>query len=287
MGAEQTRAEDRRKRDRAMLLGFGDADLDAMDEALRELEDPAAAVDARYVVKPKPAHKQRFNDRQKRERREVREKREAEGVRYIETSDGKYRPACKGTNYAGEPCGGVVLTAGKVYTLPDHDEECTATGGFCIICDNAITPAFLDAWRARARGGKKRRVGPEQFLQQMLVANLADVIRPHLKGIGLEMDIDTGEIKRIPDGGAKIYGESKDGDINMTKYDDVTAQAKLAELLLDRGFGRPRTSSDMAIAVTGPPVQIPPTAERAHEVAAVLAEANAIPTPDTDEEVDE
>lgn len=262
------------------MATFSD-DPDFLD-ALAEAE---ADVELGYLLRERPAHERRYK-REARERKERREAAEDEGVHYITCTDGKTRPACKGTNSYGEPCGAIPIKKGKILRLPDYEEECTATGGYCLRCDDAITPAFMTAWSARARGGRKRRVGPDQYIRDTINKAVGLYFRPHLKALGLEIDPDTGETRVVPGGGAKIYGESKDGDICMTDHDDVEAQQKAAERLFDRGFGKPRTQAEIAMTPMGGVHKIPPTAERAVEVAQVLAEAGAIAAGD-DEDDDE
>lgn len=272
----------------SLLRGDALAEDDEFEAALKEAEEDTSF--RAEMVEERSISKRERRDRERR--REKREKAEAEGVRYIECSDGKVRAACKGTNLYGEPCGAIPLKKGTVLKVPDYEETCTATGGYCLRCDDAVTEAFQAAWSARARGGRKRRVGPDQYMREMVQQAVGLFVRPHLKALGLSLDPDTGEVRVVPGGGAKIYGESKDGDICMTTYDDVEAQQKAAERLFDRGFGKPRTQAEISLAPMGGVQKIPSTAERALEVAAVLAEAGAIQdaaqeTDTTEEEIEQ
>lgn len=253
------------------------------DEFLEALAEAEADVAGAVEVRKERSIVKRDNRRKERERKK-REAAEARGVRYVTCTDGKRRPACNGTNLYGEPCGAVPIKKGKVLRVPGHDEECVATGGYCLRCDDAVTDAFMSAWTARASGGRKRRVGPDQYIRETVQQAVGLFIRPHLNALGVEIDKDTGKPYLVEGGGAKIYGESKDGDINMTDHDDVEAQQKAAERLFDRGFGKPRTQAEISLLPTGGAQKIPPTAERALEVAQVLAEAGAVDTPDEDDE---
>lgn len=252
------------------MARFSD-DPDFLD-ALAEAE---ADVELGYALRHDQAVTNRYN-RERAERKARRARNEAKGIRYITCSDGKSRPACKGTNLYGEPCGAIPIKKGKILRVPNYEEECTATGGYCLRCDDAVTDAFMAAWSARANGGRKRRVGPDQYIREMVQQAVGLFIRPHLNAMGVEINKDTGKPSLVPGGGAKIYGESKDGDIIFTNVDDVEAQQKAAERLFDRGFGRPRTQAEIAMVPTGGVHNIPPTSERALEVAEVLKEAGAV-----------
>lgn len=75
-------------------------------------------------------------------------------------------------------------------------------------------------------------------------------MRPYWAILGFDVAIDdeTGNLylAERAGGGAKIYGESKEGDINMTDYDDLGAQMAAAEKLRDRVFGRPKQTTEVS-----------------------------------------
>jgi hypothetical protein len=76
-------------------------------------------------------------------------------------------------------------------------------------------------------------------------------MRPYWRALGFDVGVDDdGELylMELAEGGIKIYGESKEGDINMTDYDDLGGQIAAAEKLRDRVFGRPKQTTE----VTGP-----------------------------------
>jgi hypothetical protein len=269
------------KETRTRIVAGGVEEVDDLEEALRQAE---ADVQSQVEGPPRDRSQKRHDKARKDRATKVREENEAKGITYIQTADGKWRRSCKGRNLYNEPCGCMPMKKGTVLTVPGYDETCIATGGFCIRCDDAVSPEFLKAWMARAAGGRKRRVGPDEYMRQIVMQGVGLFMRPHLQALGIEIDKNTGEPRRVPGGGAKVYGESKDGDIVMTTYDDVEAQQKAAERLFDRGFGRPRTQTELSLTPTGAGAQIPPSAERAREVALVLAEAGAVQTDDDTEE---
>lgn len=261
-----------------------DDDADFL-EALREAEEDVALVGEEIRNEGRRSEHKREN-RNKERRRVKREELEAKGVRFITCADGKTRPACNGMNSYGEPCGAIPIKKGKVLTVKGSDETCTATGGYCLRCDDAVTASFMTAWSAQARGGRKRRVGPDQYIREIVEQAVGIFIRPHLDAMGIKVNPDTGKPEYVDGEGAKIYGESKDGDIYMTNHDDVEAQQKAAERLFDRGFGKPRIQAEISLAPSGGIQKIPPTAERALEVAAVLSESGAVGA-DEDETTEE
>lgn len=256
----------------------------------REFE--AALAEAEAAVVPalvEPMKRRKTNAQERREQarkddtRERRERNEAKGIKYIQLSDGRWVIPCKGRNFYNEPCKSMVVRKGKVLKA-EGIEDCVATGGFCLRHDPKVSDEYM--YSIRKHGGRKRTAAPDEYLREVITQAVGLIVRPYFDGLGVRMNKATGEITRVPGGGVKIHGESKDGDINMTKYEDSMSQAKLSEMLLDRAFGRPRTQAEVSFTPTGQSAQVPPTAERAREVALVLAEAEAIPN-DDDEEEDE
>lgn len=85
-------------------------------------------------------------------------------------------------------------------------------------------------------------------IERRLLENYAIAwMRPYWRILGFDIQLDAeGELTLTerPEGGAKIYGESKEGDINMTEHDDLGAQMAAAERLRDRVFGRPKSTSE-------------------------------------------
>lgn len=86
--------------------------------------------------------------------------------------------------------------------------------------------------------------------KQLLEENAVAWMNPYWQALGFELVItdDGPKLQELEDGGAMIYGESKDGDINMTSHPDLGARINAAEKLRDRVFGRPRQTTE----ITGP-----------------------------------
>jgi hypothetical protein len=255
------------------------------DEFLKALAEAEADVEGALEVRESRSIASR-EDRRRIRALKLRKANEAKGIPYIKTSDGKWRRCCKGRNLNNEQCGVIPLKKGTVLSLPGYEETCTATGGWCMKHDPKVSDAYIAEWQSRTRGGRKRHVGPDEYMRQVVQRGVGLFMRPYLDALGIELDPDTGEPRRVEGKGAKIYGESKDGGIYFTNHDDVETQMKAADRVFDRGFGKPRTQSEISLAPTGGAQKIPSTVERAVEVAQVLAEAGAlqVDAEDDDEE---
>ncbi len=102
---------------------------------------------------------------------------------------------------------------------------------------------------AQEGAGRPRKVKPMELEKRLLENYAIAWMQPYWRILGFEIEIDAeGELQLTerPEGGAKIYGESKDGDINMTGHDDLGAQMAAAEKLRDRVFGRPQSRSEFS-----------------------------------------
>jgi hypothetical protein len=111
---------------------------------------------------------------------------------------------------------------------------------------------------ANGKGGRKPRPKPTELIRQALEDHALMVVRPHFRALGWEPELHTDaagnrriKATEIEGGGIKIYGESKDGDINMTDHDDLGAMMKAANDLLDRIYGRPKQTTELSGEVQG------------------------------------
>jgi hypothetical protein len=122
---------------------------------------------------------------------------------------------------------------------------------------------------------------PDAMMRQLMHDEFMRLHGPHFRTMGYGVHIDENGIASLydlPQGGARLHGTSqKDGSINMSEHDDLDAQRRAANDLLDRHFGRPK----QALALTGDgggPVLLrlgelmtPETARLASELAGRLA----------------
>lgn len=140
-------------------------------------------------------------------------------------------------NAKGGLCGAWPLK-GQTVCLAHADADIRASVGF--------TP---DAGNA---GGRPRRLKPMEIERNLMERYALAWMRPYWRILGFEVAIDQedGELYLTESaaGGAKIFGESKEGHVRMSDYDDLGAQMAAAEKLRDRVFGRPKQTTE----VTGP-----------------------------------
>jgi hypothetical protein len=122
---------------------------------------------------------------------------------------------------------------------------------------------------------------PTQQYRRVLEKAFAVMINKKLNVFGLRLvGFDpAGDpiLEEVRSGGVKIYGESKDGDIIMTMFDDLGTMNKVFEEMMDRTFGKAR----QALQIEGgtKPIEIKPvrSGERAREVAGLLDQYGIIP----------
>lgn len=78
------------------------------------------------------------------------------------------------------------------------------------------------------------------------------VLEPHFRTLGYTVDVEDGKLNlyELEEGGAKIYGESKTGEIKISPYENLGAMIGAAEKLLDRVYGKPKQHSESKVEVT-------------------------------------
>ena len=127
--------------------------------------------------------------------------------------------------------------------------------------------------------GRPANPKPTEIMRRLVEEHVEVVLAPHFRTLGYDVERDekTGELRIVasPDGGAKIYGESKEGDINMTSHDDLGAHIAAAEKLLDRIYGRPKQATELTGAEGGPVELVPVSREKAKEVGGILSKVGA------------
>lgn len=135
---------------------------------------------------------------------------------------------CKGTTRAGKPC--------KSPPLKDSD--------FCLSHSDAKTRESVGFVADNGLQGRPRLPRPSDVARQLVEQDVRVTLAPYFRTLGYE--IEDGEdgltLVPIPGGGAKLYGESKDGEIKMTDYDDLGAMVNVSEKLQDRLYGKPTTT---------------------------------------------
>lgn len=153
---------------------------------------------------------------------------------------------CKGTTKAGKPCGANPLKPGTVI------EGVTVTGTWCRNHDDDLpSSAKLHATRTREQmGGRPKKPTPSEIQRQLMERYELAVQRPYWRTLGYDVAIGENgdpELIEMPEGGVKLFGESKDGHINVSGVDDLGAMIAAAEKLQDRVYGRPRQRNEVTV----------------------------------------
>lgn len=127
--------------------------------------------------------------------------------------------------------------------------------------------------------GRPRNARPTEVMRRLVEEHVQVVLAPHFRTLGWDVvrDETSGEltIVQVDGGGAKIYGESKEGDINFTTVDDLGAHIAAAEKLLDRIYGRPKQTTELSGAGGGPVELVPVTRDKAGQVGGILEKVGA------------
>lgn len=140
---------------------------------------------------------------------------------------------CKALTRKGKACQAPPLKGKDLCSA--HDPETPALTRF-----GSLTQA-----RAAGRlGGRPRLPKPVDVARRLIEENVTVVLRPHFLTLGLELHAD-GSVTEL-ESGAVMYGESKDGEIVASSYEDLGAQIAAAEKLLDRVYGRPKVTTEIS-----------------------------------------
>lgn len=93
------------------------------------------------------------------------------------------------------------------------------------------------------QGGRPRVERPTERARRLVEEHLEKVLAPYWRTLGFDIvRDDDGELTLVarPEGGAKLHGESREGIVRVSRHDDLGAMVRVAELLQDRVFGRPK-----------------------------------------------
>lgn len=162
---------------------------------------------------------------------------------------------CTGTKKAGGPCGAPALKGTERCAAHPLDPDSPRFG----------SPA--QAREAGKKGGRPALPKPTDVARRLIEENVTAILRPHFLALGLELHAD-GTTTRL-EGGATMYGESKDGVVVASNYEDLGAQIAAAEKLLDRVYGRPKQATEIS-GPEGGPVEIVPVKRQSGDVVSLL-----------------
>jgi hypothetical protein len=132
------------------------------------------------------------------------------------------------------------------------------------------------------KGGRPKLPTPTEVAKRLIENNIAVVLRPHFRTLGFDLEIAKDgqlQLRELEGGGAKLFGESKDGEIVGSPYEDLGAMIAAAEKLLDRIYGKARQATELTGAggePLHPPARIPDDDDYHRQVAEVLVEAEVI-----------
>ena len=154
------------------------------------------------------------------------------------------RRCCKAKTKKGKPCGANPLKPGTVI------EGVTVKGEHCRIHDPDLPASAQFPPRTREQmGGRPRKPTPAEVERRLIEANIVALERPYWRTLGYDVLLgeDGPYLVELEGGGAKLFGESKDGYINVSSHDDLGAMIAAAEKLRDRVYGRPKQSSEVTV----------------------------------------
>lgn len=173
---------------------------------------------------------------------------------------------CKAKKKNGKPCANSPVR-GKdrcIGHLPRKQKEALGFGG------------------PQPGSGRPSLPSPTEVARKLIEENIAVILRPHFRALGYDVETGAEGLVLVPldRGGAKLYGESRDGVVRGSEFDDLGAQMAAADKLLDRIYGRPKQATEVsgpdggAIPMGG---EVPTDADFHTDVAKILAEAGAVP----------
>lgn len=177
---------------------------------------------------------------------------------------------CNGTNTRGEPCGAAPLVSKDHCAAHPPDRESPGFTGF---------GSSAHARAVGKLGGRPANPKPSEVARRLIEANELVLQKPYWRILGYDVRLgpDGPYLVEMRGGGAKVFGESKDGVVKRSRYDDLGAMMNAAEKLQDRVYGKPKVTTEIS-GPEGQPIQVElPTDAAWHaEVAAVLEAAGAL-----------
>jgi hypothetical protein len=150
--------------------------------------------------------------------------------------------ACKGTTRAHKPCGANPLKPGTVI------EGVTVSGQWCRQHDLDL-PDSARIGGATPGAGRKPKPTPTEIARNLVEKYELALQRPYWLALGYDVRIgeDGPELVERADGGAKLFGESKDGEIRVSSHEDLGAMIAAAEKLWDRVYGKARQRNEVTV----------------------------------------
>lgn len=184
--------------------------------------------------------------------------------------------ACTGTTKVGKPCGASALTAGK------EIDGVIVSGKFCRAHDPTLPESSRFGSRAQAKeaaklAGRPPLPKPTDIARRLIEQNEMALQRPYWRTLGYDVVRGEDGLELVPltHGGAKLHGESKNGEIVPSPVEDLGAQQEAAERLWNRVYGKPKQTQEISGPEGGPVEVVPVAREKASQVGGILKAVGA------------
>lgn len=163
---------------------------------------------------------------------------------------------CAETTRKGNPCKANPLLAGTVI------DGITVTGKWCRQHDHDLpSSSKIHATRTPEQmGGRPKLPRPSEVAQRLIERNVLALQKPYWRALGYDVVIGAEglELVELENGGVKLFGESKDGEICVSETDDLDAMQRAAERLQDRVYGRPKQATEITSPDGGAVILVAP-----------------------------
>jgi hypothetical protein len=144
---------------------------------------------------------------------------------------------CKSKTKAGRRCRAAPLKGGETCSAHDRmrpDE------------DRFGSPIFSARAGASAKPHKPH---PRDEMRRLAEEHARVIVAPYFRTLGLAVDVDDGRVTPCP---RAVILAKHEGRVFASEVEDLAAQMAAARELLDRVYGRPRQSLEVAGAEDGP-----------------------------------
>lgn len=171
-------------------------------------------------------------------------------------------------------CTGKTKKGKRCKAAPLKDKDC------CLAHADQETRESTGFGGSQPGAGRPRLPRPSEVAQQLIERNILALQKPYWRTLGYDVVIgdDGPELVELEEGGAKVYGESKDGDINVSDHEDLEAMQKAAERLQDRVYGRPKQATEITAPDGAGLLLLPPmdATEKSRKAAELLKDLGRV-----------
>jgi hypothetical protein len=169
---------------------------------------------------------------------------------------------CTAQTRSGDPC--------KASPLRDQN--------VCLAHADAKTRESTGFVAVNGKAGRPRNPRPAEVARRLIEENVLAIQRPYWRTLGYDVELtdDGPRLVELVDGGAKLHGTSKDGNVKVSSHDDLGAHMAAAEKLQDRVYGRPKQATELTGAGGGPVEIVDVAKDRGGAVARLLSGIGAV-----------